>query len=65
MIDPDSYLCGLYSELPHEVVETVVRLAGEKRNPPVTIADAIARLAKAGLPGFADLLTRHLGHRMI
>ncbi|MEV6248181.1 PIN domain-containing protein [Streptomyces sp. NPDC051742] len=65
VIDPDSYLCRLYGELPHEVVETVVRLAGEKRNPQVTIADAIARLAKAGLPGFADLLTRHLGHRLI
>lgn len=64
VIEPDSYLCGLCREFPHEVVETVVRLAGEKRNPPVTIADAIARLAKAGLPGFADLLTRHLGRRM-
>ena len=62
MIDPDSYLCGLYGELPDEVVDTVVRLAGEKRNPPVTITDAVARLAKAGLPGFADLLTQHLGH---
>ena len=64
VMDPDSYLCGLYRELPHEVVETVVRLAGEKRNPPVTIADAIARLTKAGLPGFADLLKGHLGRRM-
>lgn len=33
VIDPDSYLCGLYRELPQEVVETVVRLVGEKRNP--------------------------------
>jgi hypothetical protein len=64
VIDPDAYLCGLYRELPREVVETVVRLVGEKRNPPVAIVDAIARLAKAGLPGFADLLTRHLGRRM-
>jgi hypothetical protein len=63
-IEPDSYLCGLCRAFPHEVVETVVRLAGEKRNPPVTIADATARLAKAGLPDFADLLTRHLGRRM-
>ncbi|MGI5436726.1 PIN domain-containing protein [Streptomyces shenzhenensis] len=62
VIDPDSYLCGLYGEVPDEVVDTVVRLAGEKRNPPVTNTDAIARLAKAGLPGFADLLTQHLGH---
>ncbi|WP_198668553.1 PIN domain-containing protein [Streptomyces triticisoli] len=64
VIEPDSYLCGLCREFPHEVVETVVRLAGEKRNPPVTITDATARLAKAGLPDFADLLTRHLGRRM-
>ncbi|MER6195790.1 hypothetical protein ABT234_00215 [Streptomyces sp. NPDC001586] len=63
MIDPDSYLCELYGELPHEVAETVARLAGEKRNPPVTIGEAVARLANAGLPRFADLLTRHLGHR--
>jgi predicted nucleic acid-binding protein len=60
VVDPDSYLCGLYRELPHEMVETVARLAGEKRNPPVTISDAIARLAKAGLPVFAELLVRHL-----
>ncbi|WP_327422632.1 hypothetical protein OG763_22510 [Streptomyces sp. NBC_01230] len=45
VVDPDSYLCGLYRELPHEVVEAVVGLIGEKRNPPVTIAVAIARLA--------------------
>ncbi|MGW0999690.1 PIN domain-containing protein [Streptomyces sp. NPDC002523] len=62
VIDPDSYLCGLYGDLPDEVADTVVRLAAEKRNPPVTTPDAIARLAKAGLPGFADLLTQHLGH---
>ncbi|MFE9257554.1 hypothetical protein [Streptomyces sp. NPDC006879] len=45
------------------MAETVVWLAEEKRNPPVTIDDAVARLAKAGLPRFADLLTRYLGHR--
>ncbi|MFJ8155143.1 PIN domain-containing protein [Streptomyces sp. NPDC094468] len=62
VIDPDSYLRGLYGELPDEVVDTVARLAGEKRNPPVTITDAVARLAKGGLPGFAALLTQHFGH---
>ncbi|MFF7382724.1 hypothetical protein [Streptomyces griseoluteus] len=60
MIDPDAYLCGLYGDLPDEVTDTVVGLAAEKRNPPVTTADAIARLAKAGLPAFAVLLTQHL-----
>ncbi|MBT2452556.1 PIN domain-containing protein [Streptomyces sp. ISL-43] len=62
VVDPDAYLCGLYGELPSEVVQTVVRLAAEKRNPPVTIADAITRLAKAGVPRFADLLAGHLGY---
>ncbi|WP_199185799.1 PIN domain-containing protein [Streptomyces carminius] len=57
VLDPDSYLCELYAEVPHEVRETVVRLAEEKRNPPVTALDAVARLAKAGVPRFADLLT--------
>ncbi|MFJ6778680.1 PIN domain-containing protein [Streptomyces yangpuensis] len=60
VIDPDEYLCGLYGELPSEVVQTVARLTAEKRNPPVTIADAITRLAKAGVPRFADLLAGHL-----
>ncbi|MFD7863384.1 PIN domain-containing protein [Streptomyces sp. NPDC059783] len=63
VIDPDSYLCELYDELPHEVADTVFRLAREKRNPPVTRAEAVARLAKAGLPRFADLLTRDPGRR--
>ncbi|MEU6241087.1 hypothetical protein [Streptomyces sp. NPDC047024] len=53
-------MCGLYGDLPDEVADTVVRLAAEKRNPPVTTVDAIARLAKAGLPTFAGLLTQHL-----
>lgn len=61
VINPDEYLCRLYGELPSEVVQTVVRLAAEKRNPPVTIADAVTRLAKAGVPRFADLLAGHLG----
>jgi hypothetical protein len=46
--------------LPQEVSDAVVRLAAEKRNPPVTAHDAIARLGKAGLPRFADLLLRTL-----
>ncbi|RZU44761.1 putative nucleic acid-binding protein [Streptomyces sp. BK022] len=60
VIDPDAYLCELYGDLPDEVTDTVVGLAAEKRNPPVTTSDAVARLAKAGLPGFAVLLTQHL-----
>jgi len=60
VLDPDSYLCELHGELPQEVSDAVVRLAAEKRNPPMTAHDAITRLGKAGLPRFADLLLRTL-----
>ncbi|WP_405725166.1 PIN domain-containing protein [Streptomyces sp. NBC_01537] len=60
VLDPDTYLCELHAELPQEVSDAVVRLAAEKRNPPMTAHDAIARLGKAGLPRFADLLLRTL-----
>lgn len=61
VLDPDSYLCELYREWPREVRETVIRLAEEKRNPPLTVHDALARLAKAGVPHFADRLVASLG----
>jgi predicted nucleic acid-binding protein len=64
VLDPDSYLCELHDELPQEAFDTVVRLAAEKRNPPVTAHDAVARLAKAGLPHFADRLQRMMGPGM-
>lgn len=54
VVDPDSYLCELYAEWPCEVRETVIRLAAEKRNPPVTLHDALSHLAKAGVPHFVD-----------
>src|SRR5919106_402650 len=54
VIDPDSYLCELADELPGEVTDTVVRLAGEKRRPPKTPWHLLDDLAGAGVPGFAD-----------
>lgn len=58
---PDEYLCGLIDAWPDEVLATVVRLAAEKRRPPMAPADLIDLLAKAGLPAFADQLRTHLG----
>lgn len=55
--DPDTYLSELTVELPNEVVDTIVRLAGEKRRPPLTPYDLADSLAKAGVPGFAARLT--------
>ena len=60
ILDPDSYLCALHSELPLEISETVIRLAGEKRNPSMTVREAVTRLAKAGLPRFADRILQSL-----
>jgi predicted nucleic acid-binding protein len=60
VMDPDDYLCELVVEFPHDVVSTVVRLAAEKRRPPMTPYDLAQRLAKAGAPNFAARLRDHL-----
>lgn len=54
VVRPDSYLSALFNEFSREIVATVVRLAGEKRKPPMTPEDLLSRLEKAGLGGFAD-----------
>jgi hypothetical protein len=60
--DPDKYLCELIVELPDVVIDTVVRLAAEKRRPPLSPYDLADSLAKAGAAHFAirlrDLLDR-------
>jgi hypothetical protein len=40
--DPDAYLCEMFNEFGDEVASTVVRLAGEKRDPPMSTADLLA-----------------------
>jgi len=40
--DPDTYLCELFGEFGDEVTSTVIRLAGEKRNPPMSTADSVS-----------------------
>lgn len=52
--DPDSYLCELADEVPDEVSDTIVRLAGEKRRPPKTPLDLLDALEHADVPRFAD-----------
>jgi predicted nucleic acid-binding protein len=53
---PDEYLCLLLDAWPEEVLGTVVRLAGEKRRPPMTPNDLANLLTKAGVPAFAERL---------
>jgi hypothetical protein len=54
--DPDTYLCELFGEFGDEVTSTVVRLAGEKRNPPMSTADLLGHLERAGMGRFVALI---------
>jgi hypothetical protein len=61
--DPDTYLCELAAEVPDEIADTIVGLAGEKRRPPKTPQDLLDDLASAGVPGFADKVRAMLTER--
>lgn len=61
VVDPDRYMCGLFSEVPDEVAGTVLRMSAQKRNPPMTAHDVADRLSKAGLSRFAELVRPLLG----
>jgi predicted nucleic acid-binding protein len=63
VMDPDEYLCELIVELPNEVVETIVRTAGQKRRPPMTPYDIADSLSGAGVTNFAVHLRNHLDLR--
>jgi predicted nucleic acid-binding protein len=58
---PDSYLSDLFDAWPQEVTATVVRLAGERRRPPISPEDLTELLAKAGAPDFAERLRARMG----
>jgi predicted nucleic acid-binding protein len=64
VMDPDEYLCQLVADLPQEIAQAAVRLAAEKRRPPLTPHDLADRLAKAGTPNFAARLIDLLGARV-
>lgn len=63
VMDPDEYLCELLVELPNEVIDTVVRIAGEKRRPSMTAFDLCDNLRNAGVEGFSVRLRNHLDLR--
>jgi hypothetical protein len=60
---PDDYLCDLLDGWPDEVLDSVVRLAGEKRRPPMTPIDLTDSFAKAGAPAFAQRLQAMLANQ--
>jgi predicted nucleic acid-binding protein len=57
VVDPDTYLVELVTDLPAEVTTTIIRLAAEKTRPPKTPHDVLAALRGAGLREFPDRVT--------
>jgi excisionase family DNA binding protein len=60
IVDPNQYLCGLYEELPDEVLATIMRLAAGKRRPPMTPVELVSAIERAGVNEFASLVRSHL-----
>jgi predicted nucleic acid-binding protein len=60
---PDDYLSDLLDVWPGELLATVVRMAGEKRRPPMTPSALADSLSKAGIPAFAQRLQATLVDR--
>lgn len=56
VVDPDTYLCELFAELPDEVTQTVVDLAATKSRPPMSPSEVLDALERAGLVQFPPLL---------
>lgn len=55
---PDSYLCSLLERYPEQILRTVAHMAAEKRRPPLSTLDLIAKLERARVPTFAGRLRR-------
>jgi excisionase family DNA binding protein len=60
IVDPDEYLCSLYEQFPDEVLATITRLAASKRRPPMTPAELVDALERAGVNEFASLVRSDL-----
>jgi predicted nucleic acid-binding protein len=60
---PDDYLCSLLDAWPDDVLNSVIRLAGEKRHPPMTPLDLTNLLAKAGVPALSQRLQKLMADR--
>lgn len=53
VLRPDDYLCGLLDEHGDGVAEVVVEMAADRRNPPMTAAEVLGALERAGVERFA------------
>lgn len=53
VVEPDTYLCEPMDDMADEMVDTVVRLADEERQPPKAPDDLVADLERADVPRLA------------
>lgn len=58
VVHPDDFLLDQLDLAPRVVLEVLREQAAHTRNPPLTPTDLLARLARAGVPAFADEVSR-------
>ena len=58
VVDPDDFLLDQLDLAPRVVLEVIRDQAAHTRRPPLTPTDLIARLARCGVPSFADEVSR-------
>lgn len=59
-VDPDTFLLDQLDLAPPVVLDVLHEQAEHTRRPPLDVDDLLARLARAGVPAFADEAARHL-----
>lgn len=60
VITSDKFLCMLLTHHSHGVVESFIRAANNKKNPPTTPEELADKISAAGAPRFAERLRPHL-----
>ena len=60
VIHPDDFLMDQLDLVPGVVLDVLQEQSEHARNPQLNLVDLVARLARAGVPNFADEIRRHL-----
>lgn len=62
VVTADDFLCTLLTEHPNDVVESFIKAAAGKTNPPLTAVELADKIATAGASRFAHRIQPHLPH---
>lgn len=60
VVTSDAFLCDLLARRRQSVVESFRRAANAKTNPPISEAQSLEKLNRAGAPDFAERMRAHL-----